>query len=100
MRALPVRDTAAGVRLDIRVMPRSPRAGVTEVRDGRLVVRVTAAPVDGAANAAVIAALAAALDFPRRSVRIVAGETSRNKTVEITGASAPTVREKLSAILG
>ena len=75
-------------RLDIRVMPRSSRSGLVGVRDGRLVVRVTAAPVDDAANTAVIATLAEALALPRRDVRIVAGAASRNKTIEVRGLSA------------
>ena len=55
------------------------------MRDGRLLVRVTAPPVDAAANDAVIRALADALDLPRRAIRIATGASSRNKTVEIAG---------------
>jgi uncharacterized protein (TIGR00251 family) len=94
------RETAGGARLDVRVMPRSPRAGIAGERDGRLLVRVAAPPVEGAANAAVIAVLAAALDLPRRDVRIVSGGAGRNKVVEIAGLDAATVRGRLSAILG
>jgi uncharacterized protein (TIGR00251 family) len=54
-------------------------------------VAVTAPPVDGAANAAVIDALAEAFGVPRRSVQIVRGETGRRKTVRITGGSAVTL---------
>ena len=60
-----------------------------------MVVRVTSPPVDGAANEAVIETLAAALELPRRSVRIVAGATGRNKTVEISDLDAATVRARL-----
>lgn len=74
-----------GVRIDVRVMPRASRAAVGGIRDGRLVVRVTAPPVDGAANEAVVDAVAAFFDVARRAVCITAGETGRNKTVEITG---------------
>lgn len=80
-------------------MPRSPKDAVAGVRDGRLVVRVTAAPVDGAANASVVAVLARALRVPRRDVRVVSGETGRNKVAEVSGVSEASVREKLSAIL-
>jgi len=52
-----------------------------------VVVRVNAPPVDGAANDAVIAALAEALDVPKRDIRIAAGATSRNKSLEIAGLS-------------
>ena len=82
-------------RLDIRVIPRSPRNVVDGIRDGRVIVRVTSPPVEGAANDAVISTLAAALDLPRRSVRIVSGATGRNKTVEISDLDAAAVRARL-----
>jgi uncharacterized protein (TIGR00251 family) len=75
--------TAAGTRFEIRVIPRASRTGVAGVRDGRLLVRVTAPPVDGAANDAAVRVLAKALDVPSAVVRISSGQTSRNKTVEI-----------------
>lgn len=83
-------------RLDIRVMPRSSRAGVAGWRDGRLVVRVTAPPVDDAANAAVIAMLADVLAVPRRDLRIVTGAASRNKTIEVSGRSDAELKQWLS----
>ena len=76
-------------------MPRSPVNGIDGIRDGRLLVRVTAAPVEGAANDAVIATIAAALDVPRRAVRVVHGGTRRNKTIEITGLDAAAARVRL-----
>jgi uncharacterized protein (TIGR00251 family) len=82
-------------RIDIRVMPRASKNGIDGLRDGRILVRVTAAPVEGAANDAVIATVAAALDLPRRAVQVVRGETSRNKTLEIIGIDAATVRARL-----
>ena len=54
----------------------------------RCVVRVAAPPVDGAANDALIAFLADALHVPRRAVRIVSGERSRQKRVAIAGDAA------------
>ena len=97
MSGLHVVPSALGVRIDIRVMPRAPRTAIEGARDGRLIVRVTAPPVDDAANEAVVAALAAALDLPRRAVRIVSGGSSRNKTLEIAGVDAVTVRTKLKS---
>jgi uncharacterized protein (TIGR00251 family) len=87
--------SALGVRIDIRVMPRAPRTAIEGVRDGRLIVRVTAPPVDDAANDAVVAAVASALDVPRRAIRIVSGGSSRNKTLEIAGVDAEAVRARL-----
>ena len=76
-------------------MPRSPKNAIDGVRDGRILVRVTAAPVDGAANDAVIATIAGALDLPRRAIRVVTGNTSRNKTIEISGIDPAAVRARL-----
>ena len=76
-------------------MPRSSKNAIDGVRDGRILVRVTAAPVDGAANDAVIATIAGALDLPRRAIRVVTGNTSRNKTIEINGLDPAAVRARL-----
>ena len=62
----------------------------------RLRVAVTAPPVDGAANAAVVRALAEALGVPRRAVTIVRGETGRRKTVRIEGPDASAGRRRLA----
>ena len=92
---MPTTDVGGGVRLALRVIPRSPKTVVGGVRDGRLIVRVTAPPVDDAANRAVIDALADHFRLPRGSIRIVSGQTSRNKTVEISGVSASAIRALL-----
>jgi len=55
------------------------------MRDGALVVRLAAAPVDGAANAELIAVLAEALGLPKRSIEIVSGERARSKRVRVAG---------------
>jgi uncharacterized protein (TIGR00251 family) len=83
------------VRIDVKVIPRSRRAGIAGVRDGRLVVRVTAPPVDGAANDATIEALAGALDLPRRALRIVSGASSRHKTIEVTSPDPVKIAARL-----
>jgi uncharacterized protein (TIGR00251 family) len=84
--------SGAPLRLDLRVIPRAPRSSIDGLRDGRVVVRVTAPPVDDAANDAVVALLADELDVPRRAVRVVAGATSRNKTVTIEGVGEEALR--------
>ncbi len=93
--ALDITTTAAGLRLGLRVVPRASRTAVDGIRGGRLVIRVTAPPVDDAANAAVVAALADALDLPRRSIRLITGARGRNKTVEVTGLTEPQLRARL-----
>ncbi len=61
-----------------------------------LKVRLAAPPVDGAANAALVVLLADELDVARHAVRIVAGESSRSKTVQVDGIE-PDFVERLAA---
>lgn len=71
---------AAACRLNVRVTPRSFRDAVEGFdAEGVLRVRVTAAPADGAANAAVAKLLSRALDLPSRDVVLVSGATARQK---------------------
>ena len=91
MSELAVTDRDGAVRFAVRVQPRSSRTGVEGVHGDALKVRVNAPPVDGAANEAVVEVLAEALGVPRRMVRIVAGESSRSKVVEVAGVGATAV---------
>jgi uncharacterized protein (TIGR00251 family) len=81
-------------RFNVRVHPRAPRNGVDGVHAGTLRIRVTAPPVDGAANEAVASVLAEWLGVAARDVRIVAGGASRSKLVEVDGVSADLVRRR------
>ena len=74
--------------IDVLVVPRASRTAVGPRVGDRLRVAVTAPPVDGAANAAVIEALADAFGVRKASVTIVRGETGRRKTVRVEGATA------------
>jgi uncharacterized protein (TIGR00251 family) len=67
----------------IRVIPRARKDEVAGERAGRLLVRTTAAPVDGSANDAVRQLLATHFGVPRSAVELVAGHRSRDKTVAI-----------------
>ena len=91
MSPLRITEREGAVRFSIRVQPRSSRAGVDGVHGEALKLRVNAPPVDGAANAAVIELLADALGVPRRAVRIVAGDSSRSKLVEVDGVGAEAI---------
>jgi len=73
------------MELDVRVIPRAARDELAGVRAGRLLVRVTAPPLDGRANAAVCALLAKASGVPKGAVSVVRGEASRDKRVRIEG---------------
>ena len=71
----------------MRVIPRAARDELAGTRDGRLLVRVTAPPLDGRANAAVCALLAKAAGVPKGAVGVVRGERSRDKRVRIEGVA-------------
>lgn len=89
---LDVRATPEGVRFAVRVHPRASANAVGGTHDGALRVRLTAPPVDGAANDALVNALADALGVARRDVRVVTGRSSRSKVVEIAGVGSERVR--------
>lgn len=94
--AFRVTPREGAVRFNVRVQPRSSREGVDGVHGDALRVRVNAPPVDGAANEAVVEVIAAALGVPRRAVRIVSGESSRSKVIEVEGVTVSQV-ETLAA---
>ncbi len=75
----------AEVRFTVRLTPRAAVDRVDGVVDGALRARVAAAPLDGAANAALNRLLAGELRLPRRSIRIAGGEASRTKVVAVVG---------------
>ncbi|HEX2568058.1 MAG TPA: DUF167 domain-containing protein [Polyangia bacterium] len=81
-----IRQAEDGLLLEVQVVPRASRERIGPVIGGRIKVQLTAPPVDGAANEALVALLARALDVPRRQVRIVRGERGRKKTVHVAGA--------------
>ena len=81
--------------LTVRVTPRAGRSAVAGVRDGILLVKLAAAPVDGAANDALVALLSEVLDIPKRSIRIKSGARSRTKVVEIDGVTEGEVLSRL-----
>jgi len=86
--SLIVRPTATGVELNVRVIPRGRRTEVSGIRGDALLVRVAAPPVEGAANEAVIDLIAATCRVPRRAIRLVSGESSRQKRIAIDGVTA------------
>jgi uncharacterized protein len=90
-----IRQTPAGIELDVRVIPRARKDEIAGTRAGALLVRLAAPPVEGAANAALIELIAQRLDVPRKSVRIVGGERARDKRLEISGIAAAVAARRL-----
>ena len=88
-------DVADGCTLSVRLHPGARKNSVTGVHGDALKIALTAPPVDGKANEALIAFLADALHLPRARVALVAGATSRAKIVRITGKSAAEVTAAL-----
>jgi len=84
---------AEAFTIDILVQPRASRAKIGPRHDGRIKIAVTAPPVDGEANAAVIELVAKSLGIPRGAVEVIAGASSRRKTLRITGSSAARFEE-------
>jgi uncharacterized protein (TIGR00251 family) len=84
-----VRRRPGAVRFDVRVQPRSSRNEFAGLQNGVLRVRLQAAPVDGAANEALVDFIADELGVSRRKVRIVSGFGSRNKVVECDAEALP-----------
>ncbi|HYE16050.1 MAG TPA: DUF167 domain-containing protein [Pyrinomonadaceae bacterium] len=80
-------ESGGAVTFRVKVVPRSSRASVAGEHGGALRVRVTSPPVEGAANDELVRLLARELGVPARSVEIVAGHSTKNKTVRVEGAS-------------
>jgi uncharacterized protein len=91
-----ITPTAAGVEIDLRVIPRAGRTQLAGERDGCLLIRLAAPPVDGAANDALMRFLADILDVPRRAVQLVSGAHGRRKRIAIAGLGVAAARLRLA----
>lgn len=92
-----IRDKDGGVTFDVLVAPRSSSDRLGPVVGDRLKVAITAPPVDGRANAAIVELLARVLCVPRRAVTVVAGARGKRKTVRVEGLDGGTARSLLEA---
>jgi uncharacterized protein YggU (UPF0235/DUF167 family) len=88
-----IRQTATGVELDVRVISRAKETRMTGERDGALLVRVAAPPVDDAANDRLIDYFARLTHRPRSAFRLVSGAHARTKRLAIDGISVDSMRE-------
>lgn len=86
--------------LDIHVQPRAKRDEIAGWHGGRLRVRLTAPPVDGAANEALIRFLAKALGVRRSQITLTLGERGRDKTLRIEDLAHEELRLRLDRVIG
>ena len=91
-----IESVADGVILTVRVIPRAAKPGVAGTRDDALLVRLSAPPVEGAANAELIEVLALRLNISQRRISLVSGARSRRKRLRIHGVDARTTSTALA----
>ncbi len=84
-------------RIKVRVTPRTSRNEVTGIQDGVLHVRVTAAPVDGAANAAITKLIADHIGVAKGRISLVSGAKGREKTFAVDGLTPDELQLRLTS---
>lgn len=94
-----VKEFKKGLAFEIQVTPHASRAEITGLQDGALKLKVTAQPVDGAANEACLKLLAKALKLKKSQMEILAGEKSRKKIVLVKDINKKDLEEKINYIL-
>ena len=91
-----LRVQADGVLLSVKLQPRASANEIGDALGSELRIKVTAPPVDAAANQALIKLLAQRLDCPRNRVELVRGHTSRHKTIKLYGLTVEDVVKRLT----
>lgn len=86
-------ESENSITFALRVIPRASRSEVVGEFDGHLKVKISAPPVDGAANAEVVRLMAKSFGVGRSAVSIISGETSRSKRVRIEGGTVKRLQE-------
>lgn len=92
-----LRADGDGVVLSLHIQPGAKKTEVVGPHGDALKIRLAAPPVDGKANAALLAFVAAKLGAGRTAVELVSGQTSRAKRVRVAGATPEQVQSSLSA---
>lgn len=85
------------VRLTVRVKPRASRTRLLKAEGLELVVALAAPPVDGAANEELLGFLATLLGCGKSTLRLVVGQTSKQKVVEVSGIDAAEAARLIAA---
>ena len=92
---IPINDSPLGATFAVKVHPRARKNGITGEIGDALKLSLTAPPSEGRANEACVDFFAKALDVPRSSITIAAGQNSRNKVIRVSGLTAQQIRERL-----
>jgi uncharacterized protein (TIGR00251 family) len=96
IRSYHLHDGKSGSALAVRITPRASRNEIHEILDdGTVKIRITAAPVEGQANQALIDFLSSVLGVPKTKLEIVAGQSGRDKIVAVENMSAKEVQQKI-----
>ena len=95
---LDLRETEEGVVLKISVQPKASRQELSGFREGALRLRLTAPPVEGAANEACRAFLAELFQISKSRIQIIRGHQSRQKWIQIQGMTSKTILQRLRGL--
>jgi|SRR5579872_4133151 len=93
---IPLQESAGGTSFAVKVHPRARKNAITGTVGDALKLSLTAPPVDGKANQAVIEFFADFFQIARASITIASGETSRLKIIRVAGVSAEIIRQRLA----
>ena len=85
---IPYRKTKGGIVIEVKVEPRSSKKGISGLMGDVVKVKLTAPPVDGAANEQLIEILSEATGIKRSAISIIRGASAKRKTIEIRGIAA------------
>ncbi len=96
---LKVQETSCGIVFHVRLQPRASRNSVMGIFDNSVKICLTTPPVDGKANAACIEFLAGIFGVAKKQVKIVSGDKSRNKIIEIAGINKNIFWERITPFL-
>jgi len=97
---LPCRDGRGSAHLAIRVQPRASRSQITGLHGEAIKVQLTAPPVEGKANKALIALFAKLLRLPKGAITVARGQSGRDKVLRFEGVTCVELTERLGAYLG
>jgi len=95
---IPLKETSSGITFSVKVQPRARKNAITGTVGDALKLALTAPPVEGKANQAVIEFLADFFEIPRSSITIASGASSRLKVIRISGANLQSLKEHLRSI--